>query len=53
MTETPAAARVSVVGAGGIEPPTSAVSRQRSAAELSALCWALYPDEATPGIEPG
>jgi hypothetical protein len=42
-----------MVGATGIEPVTSAVSRQRSAAELSALCWALYLDEATPGIEPG
>jgi hypothetical protein len=41
------------VGATGIEPVTSAVSRQRSPAELSALVVAgIVSPEATSGIEP-
>ena len=40
------------MGATGIEPVTSAVSRQRSPAELSALVLAILSPEATSGIEP-
>ena len=62
--ETPTVWGFPVVGATGFEPVTPAVSRQCSAAELSARVGRRrsedtsgFPDtatfEATPGIEPG
>ena len=53
IAENPYGVRVSGVGATGIEPVTSAVSRQRSAAELSARCGHCIPTRRRRESNPG